>query len=445
MLTELFEFPIPLPPFSPVTVIIVVAAFLAMFKFEKQLAKRPVVTWVSALVVYVIVHRIFDWRILWIPINSYGASIMIGFLLATYVAVRKLKRLPWKLDLNKPSNRALIADVLVQQGKIKASELPEEDPGDLANLNCSEVSKNEAVQIVTDRKNSDFILDLAIISMVFGLIGGKIIHMLQYPDRIAESFQVFNIADGRLHPIGTFAGLIPVGIFLWIKRQRRLSVQNVKKTFIIMGLTTVLFALAGARAMYIYYEPAGFNLDAFRSWQTGFVLYGGLILGFTAGVVYGIIRKRPILMTADIVGPSILLGIAFGRIGCFLNGCCYGAPTSFFLGVRYPPNTPPHNEQGGNPVHPVQLYETVAMIAMFFVLSKLWKKNPKPGVVITLTGITYAVWRFLIEFLRADQRPMLFGETLSFSQVVSLAVAAVCGVLLFVFQKRERKEHDLVA
>jgi phosphatidylglycerol:prolipoprotein diacylglycerol transferase len=399
--------------------------------------------------------KLFDIPILGIPINSYGAAIMIGFLLATYVAVRRLRKLPWTLDLEKAGNRALVADDLLRRGKIKESELKDDDPGDLARLSCSDLSKNESIQAVIDRKNSDFILDLAIISMIFGLIGGKIIYILQYPDRIADSFGAFNIFDGRLHPMGTFAGLIPPIGFLWIKRHRRLTIKNPKKTFAWVGALTLLFALAGARAMYIYNEPKEFNLDAFRSWQSGFVLYGGLILGFVGGVVYGFIRKRPILLHADIVAPSILLGIAFGRIGCFLNGCCFGKTTEFFLGVPYPRDTPPYNKQlqdkaidfdwtWSKPVHAVQLYEAAAMIALFFVLSKLWQKNPKPGIVITLTGLAYAVWRFLIEFMRNDDRPTVFWG-LSFSQGVSLAVALVCGVLLFVFQKRERKEVELVA
>lgn len=400
--------------------------------------------------------KLFDIPFLGWPINSYGAAIMIGFLLATYIAVRRLRTLSWKLDLERPGNRRLVADDLVRRGKVKAEKVPDEDPIDLAALDVSDVARDESVGAVTDRKNSDFILDLAIISMIFGLIGGKIIYMLQYPDQMGESFHIFDVTDGRLHPMGAFAGLIPIGMFFWITRKRRIMVKNVRKTFAIMAATTLLFALAGTRAWYVYKNSSEFQLDTFRSWQSGFVLYGGLILGFSAGVVYGFLRKRPILLTADIVSPTILLGIAFGRIGCFLNGCCFGKDAPDFpLAVSYPPHTPPYDLQLENklidfdaakslPVHPVQLYEAAAMVVLFFVLSKLWKKNLKPGVVTALTGLSYAGWRFLIEFLRADKRPVVFAG-LSFSQVVSLGVAVVCVVAAMAFRKREAPAPELQA
>ena len=143
-----------------------------------------------------------------------------------------------------------------------------------------------------------------------------------------------------------------------------------------------------------------------------------------------------------------MIGVAFGRIGCFLNGCCYGAITQSFLGIRFPKASGPYiehlkdgkiarEEEFSAPVLPTQLMETAATLAFFFVLSWYDRTRKKhSGETALLAGMLYPAWRFIVEFLRDDPRgaPIL---GLSYSQVVSLLVFLVCGVAFFLLRRRE--------
>jgi phosphatidylglycerol:prolipoprotein diacylglycerol transferase len=212
-------------------------------------------------------------------------------------------------------------------------------------------------------------------------------------------------------------------------------------------ILTLFFALIGTRALFLFQHSEEYSWKVFRNWQSGFVLYGGLITGIAAGILYIKMRGFSVAQIADLCAPSIMLALAFGRIGCFLNGCCHGKVCNGFPGVSFPPDSPAARWQhkGWNersdPVHPTQLYETAAALAFFFFLSWLYKKKRKAqGEVFLVMGMLYGAWRFLIEFMRGDERPQWLGE-LSYSQVVSLVIFGVAGVWLFLLRSRPPSEE----
>jgi len=123
----------------------------------------------------------------------------------------------------------------------------------------------------------------------------------------------------------------------------------------------------------------------------------------------------PVLKTVDLLIPPLTVAHALGRIGCFLNGCCYG--------------------KNG---HPTQLYEMLALFGIFFLLKRLERRNPSPGTILLTYGLSYGVWRFFIEFLRADNPLVAWGLTVF--QLISLAVIAVTGPLLLARRLRARND-----
>jgi phosphatidylglycerol:prolipoprotein diacylglycerol transferase len=127
----------------------------------------------------------------------------------------------------------------------------------------------------------------------------------------------------------------------------------------------------------------------------GAVWYGGMIAAILAFAVLVRIRRLPMLALLDLTGPALLAAIAIGRIGCFLNGCCYGAPTDLPWGVACP--VPPYVL-----VHPAPLYESAACALMAVGLWWLWGRRHSDGQVIAVAICGYAVWRFANEFLRGD-------------------------------------------
>lgn len=179
-----------------------------------------------------------------------------------------------------------------------------------------------------------------------------------------------------------------------------------------MCLWLMISGLAGARFLFIL-----LNLDYYREnpieslmlWRGGLVWYGGLITAFVTAVIFLRIKRISSLKTTDLMAPYVALGQAIGRIGCFLNGCCYGKPTSLPIGVVF--------ETTKIAVHPTQLYESAAMMILFLVLVR---RPAGQGRTFFLYLMMYSVIRFFIEFLRGDNPSVLLWFTVS--QVISIAV-----------------------
>lgn len=402
------------------------------------------------------------------PINSYGLLIMIGFLLATFIALKRLRRLPWTVNPDDPSMSRGIADEVARQKLLEASTVSklqdeaEREGGALkastlvARKHLTQEKLDEVSKTVHARRMSDFTLDLAIVSMIFGLLGGKVTYIIQNWAQYADSMRIFDLSDG-VHPLGAFLGLLPFGVFWVSTTKRKIDLRKAKKTLALVLTTTLAFALIGIRALYLWRNSDQYPPDVWRvltTWQSGFVLYGGILLGVAAGIVYTRMRKMPVLVVGDIIAPSLMLGIAFGRLGCFMNGCCYGLPCEGFWCVSFPK----WSEGGGSlaynhhpgpgdwslPVHPTQLYEAAFCIALFFVMSRLLRKASFDGLVLTGTLMAYATWRFFIEYLRGDpgREPLGVGD-LTFSQTVSILVFV--GALVGMFRVLTKKPRTFPA
>ncbi|MEG1909163.1 MAG: prolipoprotein diacylglyceryl transferase [Oscillospiraceae bacterium] len=162
----------------------------------------------------------------------------------------------------------------------------------------------------------------------------------------------------------------------------------------------------------------------------GSVFYGGLLGGLAVGYIYMKKKNYDIPFFTDIAAPTIPLFHVFGRIGCFVGGCCYGIESDF--GYTY------HHSliEAANGVSrfPVQLLESAFNLALFFVLNKLLNSQKFKGKLLYIYLISYAIARFFIEFLRADTyRGFLWG--LSTSQLISIAIVAVTTTLLLKKQR----------
>lgn len=183
----------------------------------------------------------------------------------------------------------------------------------------------------------------------------------------------------------------------------------------------ILCGIVGARLTFVVLNWELFRsdpLEIFRLRHGGLVFYGGLGLGLGAGVLTMFFKKLPIGKTIDLMTPPLVLAHAVGRIGCFLNGCCYGKPTSLPWGVSFPGE--------GILRHPTQLYESAGLLILFFLLKRIERSSPVPGRLFLIYGLSYGIWRFAIEFLRGDNPAALAGLTPF--QLISLFLVAACGL-----------------
>jgi phosphatidylglycerol---prolipoprotein diacylglyceryl transferase len=181
-------------------------------------------------------------------------------------------------------------------------------------------------------------------------------------------------------------------------------------------------------------------------WAGGLTYYGGLIAASAFGLWFLKRERLPVLKVADMAGMVIPLGLFFGRLGCFMGGCCFGVGTDHAFGLRFPSGSPAsrqqwkqglldHPYQVSLPVHPTQLYEALGclLIAGALMLGLHPRKRFDGQVLLTFLG-SYAVLRFVLEFWRADERGGLLG--LSTSQLVGVGVLVVVAVAWPLLRRR---------
>jgi phosphatidylglycerol---prolipoprotein diacylglyceryl transferase len=256
--------------------------------------------------------------------------------------------------------------------------------------------------------------------------------------------ELFRIGNFPINTYGVFLALAFLcAILITVKLAARDGLPREK--IYDLCLWMLLSSLVGSKILMLFTEPEYrehpwqlLSLDFLRS---GGVFYGGLIGAILSG--YFLMRRYrlPWWKTADACAPGIAIGNFFGRQGCFAAGCCWGKPTTLPWGVKF---TELGHEITGVPVgvslHPTQLYESFAMLIVFFFLLWLHKHRRFNGQVILFYALLYSVIRFAIEFLRDDPRGDLFGLTtltgLSTSQIISIIVGAGAVALLIMRWRR---------
>ena len=208
----------------------------------------------------------------------------------------------------------------------------------------------------------------------------------------------------------------------------------------------IIGGVVGARIFYVAQnwsaQFSGNFMEVFRIDHGGLVFYGGFFLALAGVVVYCLKAKLDIVRVLDVFSPALAAGHAMGRIGCFLNGCCYGKTTECFMGVKYPEGSAPFMKYFGAPVHPVQLYEAAGNIALavflFWLLRKV-KRGVTVGVYITL----YGIMRFTDEFFRGDHpHDQLWLGRFTPAQVIGLLLIPAGIITLIYFLRKNVKENN---
>jgi phosphatidylglycerol---prolipoprotein diacylglyceryl transferase len=239
-----------------------------------------------------------------------------------------------------------------------------------------------------------------------------------------------------------------VGTFLAAYRAQKSGLDKNKIIDLIFYI--LVASLLGARSMYVAVNWNYYSLhlpEAFKIWEGGLVLYGGVILAFIVSVWFIKKNSLPLGRVLDILAPSVALGIAIGRLGCFLNGCCWGK-ISYKWGMTFPArNEPPVFAQQvfdglipkdalcSLPVIPAQLYESLACLAIFLGLLLTRKYKRFDGFLFWLFILAYSAFRFAIEYFRYYDANFIWGA-LTVSQVTSIALFLLALIILARNHKR---------
>jgi phosphatidylglycerol:prolipoprotein diacylglycerol transferase len=276
-------------------------------------------------------------------------------------------------------------------------------------------------------------------------------------ERVSMHPYLFDIPlpwGGHFH-VASYGMMIALGfltcLFLLGRRSRRMGLDPT--AMFDAAVYALIGGIVGARVFFVvdnWSEFADAPIRMIRLDLGGLTFYGGLIGGATCLLFTVWYRRLPLLRTLDVGASLVPLGHAFGRVGCFLNGCCYGRTTESWLGVRFPRvvdaggkviGSPPYVEQlmdgripptarWSLPVHPTQLYEVAYELAFFFILSYILTRRRRDGDVAWLYAALYGCGRFTNEFFRADHAPLAWAGGLTSFQVMSLGLVVFGLVML---------------
>jgi phosphatidylglycerol---prolipoprotein diacylglyceryl transferase len=220
-----------------------------------------------------------------------------------------------------------------------------------------------------------------------------------------------------------------------VYRRRKNIESNQFTTYLTLWI--LFAAIIGSRLLYIFLHWSEFEHDlvgTFAFWRgglQGLVFYGGFLGALVMGLLFARLNRVPLLGLLDAATPSVMLGEFFTRIGCFLNGCCFGRACNLPWAVTFPPNAPA--SVVGGPVHPTELYSSLAGLILFGIALLFERRKWRSGMVFGVMLVLYSAFRFLIDFVRYYEN----AANLWTNQFIALGLTAI-GVAVILIARRQK-------
>jgi len=229
-------------------------------------------------------------------------------------------------------------------------------------------------------------------------------------------------------------GIAMAMLFLQYQKPFKTKTEKEKHKIHLSLIVSILLGFIGAFIFDAYSQNIALTFDNLN--QIGLTFLGGLLSGLMVFVICLKLASLPVLPTLNILALPFCIAHFFGRLGCFMAGCCFGSPTKSFMGVTFPIESLPHNHYHElTKIHPTQLYESAFVLCLFIFFTKFKPKNQ-----FYIYILTYSIFRFIIEFIRADDRgTVLSQDTFSPSQIISLLTVIIFTALIITnnqFQKQ---------
>lgn len=240
---------------------------------------------------------------------------------------------------------------------------------------------------------------------------------------------LFSIGPVTIHGYGLMIGIGFIAAL--IVADYRAKKRGLDTDFLFsLAVICLISGMIGAKLLYAItvIDEIIKNPSDIISLTNGFVVYGGIIVGILAGMLFCKIKRKPFLHYFDIVMPSIAIAQGFGRIGCFLAGCCYGKETDAWYGITFR-----HSQFAPNNISliPTQLISSAGDFLIAVILILIARKKKKPGFIAGLYLIFYGIGRFFIEMLRGDIERGSVGN-ISTSQFISIFIVII-GIAYSIF------------
>jgi phosphatidylglycerol:prolipoprotein diacylglycerol transferase len=262
----------------------------------------------------------------------------------------------------------------------------------------------------------------------------------------------------KIGPIGihTYGLMLAIAFFagLWYLKRRSPAERLPFDKILNVAYILIFCGVIGARLGYVVLHLSDFAEDPWSAINpfhggnfgiAGLNLYGGVLLALVVVWIYLWLKKLPWLAVFDMLAPTVGLGIGIGRIGCFLNGCCFGTPTNLPWGITFPKGSIPDSVFPQQAIHPAQLYSSLYGFLLFIGLHYILKRKRFDGQVIAIYLMVEAVFRFSIEYVRYYESAMHFsflGLEPTWNQVASLLLFAMGLIVYFSVPRTLYRESE---
>lgn len=244
---------------------------------------------------------------------------------------------------------------------------------------------------------------------------------------------LFKIGDIEIPSYYTLINLgIIIGFIVFYFLSKKENIE--KNTSIDIAIIISLTAYFGAKLFHIIFENFNFYIEnpieILYFWKSGYVYYGGILASILFVYIYAKIKRLDVFKIFDLLSIGVSLGTGIGRIGCLLQGCCYGVKTNVPWKIFL------HEEFR----HPTQIYLSLNSFLIFVILLFIYKYRKKLNGTITLSYLVlYSIGRSIIEFYRADFRGTFFEPYLSTSQAISILIVIISSIILI--YRNKAKTH----
>jgi phosphatidylglycerol:prolipoprotein diacylglycerol transferase len=230
-----------------------------------------------------------------------------------------------------------------------------------------------------------------------------------------------------------------LGLALAIRQGKKEGISP--ERIIDIAFYVLLSAIVGSRLLFVVINAGHYlkhPLDIVKIWEGGLVFYGGLVLAVAVAIWY--VRKHSLDMGSlmDIFAPSVAIGHAVGRLGCFSAGCCYGKPAGIPWAVTF--LDPECLARTGIPLHPTQLYESLGEFLNFVILIILRRHQSFKGQLFWMYIVLYSVLRFTVEFFRGDEARGYIVPGISVSQGIS-SLIGLAAIVVIASKIRAKTAH----
>ncbi|MGE5397193.1 MAG: prolipoprotein diacylglyceryl transferase [Chitinophagales bacterium] len=246
---------------------------------------------------------------------------------------------------------------------------------------------------------------------------------------------IFEIGNFAVYSYGLMLALgAALAVVLTLREAKKEGISE--EVILDISILAILSGVIGSRLFYVFFYE--WDYYHYHPWQIlnlrseGLVFYGAFIFGLITLLLYVRYKKLNPWKLLDLFSPYLALGYAIARIGCFLNGCCYGKPTSLPWGVVFPDLDP-------IPRHPTQIYSTILSLALFAILKWLFPRRKFNGEVFLVFLLGYSGGRFINEFFR-ENLEIFPGMTIG--QGISLLIFVAAAIITFVILRKKRMSKD---